>query len=76
MRKNKRMRRIIKRARMGKPREMYLLGLACDLGHPVPAHLNCAAYWMSLAADAGYAPAMDWVKDYFFDDNPTTQANS
>ena len=31
--------------------------------------LTKAAEWISAAAEAGYAPALDWIKDYFFDDD-------
>ena len=33
-------------------------------------------YWMNLAADAGYKRALDWLADYYFDDDAAVQAYS
>ena len=76
MSKSKKMRKLIKSAKMGNARSMYLLGLCCQLGKECEQDLNTAAQWMYCAADAGYEPAAQWVKDYSFDDSAAVQADS
>ena len=76
MGKTKKMRKLIKAAKMGKPYAMYQLGIAYQLGSERPQNMNEAAVWISDAAEAGYAPAIEWMKDYSFDDNACVQANS
>lgn len=69
MAKSKRLRTLIKQAKSGKPYAMYALGLWYQLGKEVPQDLQKAAEWISAAAEKGYAPAVEWVKDYAFADN-------
>lgn len=76
MHKSKRMRKIIKSAKMGKPYAMYQLGICYQLGKESELDLNKAAMWMQVAAEAGYEPAIQWLKDYYFDDNAAIQAAS
>lgn len=69
MAKSKRLRRLIKQAKMGKPHTMYALGLCYQLGKEVPQDMQKAAEWIFAAADEGYIPAIEWAKDYSFADN-------
>jgi len=74
--KTKKMRKLIKAAKMGKPYAMYQLGICYRLGRERPQDINEAATWISDAAEAGYAPAIEWMKDYSFDDNASVQAEA
>ena len=74
MRKTKKLRSLIKQAKMGKPYAMYELGIRYQLGRGRTQDLNEAANWISCAAQAGYAPAIEWMKDYYFDDDACVQA--
>ncbi len=76
MSKSKKMRKIIKSAKMGKPYAMYQLGICYQLGKERVQDMNEAAKWISDAAEAGYAPAIEWMKDYSFDDNAAVQAEA
>lgn len=76
MSKPKKFRILIKNAKMGKPTYMYRLGLCYQLGRDVPADLNEAAKWISAAAESGYEPAVEWMKDYAFDDDALVQSNA
>ena len=74
--KTKKMRKLIKAAKMGKPYAMYQLGICCQLGRGRPQDINEAAAWIADASEAGYAPAIEWMKDYSFDDNASVQAEA
>ena len=74
MSKSKKMRNLIKAAKMGKPYAMYQLGICYQLGRERVQDMNEAATWINRAAEAGYAPAIEWMKDYSFDDNAAVQA--
>ena len=74
MSKSKKLRTLIKQAKMGKPYAMYQLGICYQLGRGHTQDLNEAANWISCAAEAGYAPAIEWMKDYYFDDDACVQA--
>ena len=74
MSKSKKLRPLIKQAKMGKPYAMYQLGICYQLGRERTQDLNEAANWISCAAEAGYAPAIEWMKDYYFDDDACVQA--
>ncbi len=76
MGKTKKMRKLIKAAKMGKPYAMYQLGICYQLGRERPRDMNKAAAWIADAAEAGYAPAIEWMKDYSFDDNASVQAEA
>lgn len=73
MRKSKKMRRLVKAAKMGKPYAMYQLGICYQLGRECVQDMNEAAIWICNAAEAGYVLAIEWMKDYSFDDNATVQ---
>jgi len=74
--KTKKMRKLIKAAKMGKPYAMYQLGICYQLGRERPQDINEAEAWIADAAEAGYAPAIEWIKDYCFDDNASVQAEA
>ena len=74
MSRSKKLRTLIKQAKMGKPYAMYQLGICYQLGRERTQDLNEAATWISCAAESGYAPAIEWMKDYYFDDDACVQA--
>ena len=74
MSKSKKMRKLCKAAKMGKSYAMYRLGICYQLGNERVQDMNEAAMWINRAAEAGYAPAIEWMKDYSFDDNAAVQA--
>ena len=76
MGKTKKMRKLIKAAKMGKPYAMYQLGICYQLGRECKQDMNKAAAWIACAAEAGYAPAIEWMKEYYFDDNADVQSVS
>ena len=76
MSKSKKMRKLCKSAKMGKPYAMYMLGIRYQLGRECGQNMNEAAKWIGNAAEAGYAPAIEWMKDYSFDDNAAVQAQA
>ena len=77
MGKTKKMRKLIKAAKMGKPYAMYQLGICYQLGRERVQDINEAAVWIAAdAAEVGYAPAIEWIKDYTFDDNASVQAEA
>lgn len=76
MRKPKKLRKLIKAAKMGKTCAMYRLGICFETGTTTEKDLTKAADWISAAAEVGYAPALEWIKDYSFDDNALIQAES
>lgn len=76
MGKPKKIRKLLKAAKMGKPYAMYQIGICYEFGKYFSADINAAAEWISAAAAHFYAPAVEWMKDYSFDDNADVQANS
>ena len=76
MGKHKKMRKLCKAAKMGKPYAMYQLGICYQLGSECQQDMNKASAWIADAAEAGYAPAIKWIKDYTFDDNASVQAEA
>ncbi len=76
MKKTKKMRKLIKAAKMGKPYAMYQLGICYQLGKELPQNMFEAVAWILDAANTGYAPAIEWVQDYSYDDDAFVQANA
>ena len=76
MAKTKKMRKLCKAAKMGKPYAMYQLGICYQLGHGRVQDMHEAAAWIAASAEAGYIPAIEWMKDYYFDDNACVQAET
>ena len=76
MGKTKKMRKLIKAAKMGKPYAMYQLGICYQLGREREQDLSEAAALIADAAEAGYAPEIEWIKDYTFDDNASVQSEA
>lgn len=74
MSKSKKLRILIKQAKMGKPHAMYQLGICYQLGRERVQDMNEAAAWIVASAEAGYFPAIEWMKDYRFDDDARVQA--
>ncbi|MBE6548413.1 MAG: hypothetical protein E7667_06025 [Ruminococcaceae bacterium] len=75
MSKSKKLRRLVKQAKMGKPHAIYQLGICYQLGRCFPCDMNKAADLITAAAEREYAPAVEWLKDYYFDDDAYIQAN-
>ena len=73
MKKSKKLRTLIKQAKMGMPYAMYQLGICYQLGRGRVQGMNEAAAWIAASAEAGYIPAIEWMKDYYFDDNDCVQ---
>lgn len=67
---------ILKKAEHGDAEAMYLLGLEYDLGEVVERDEEEALFWMNRSADRGNKEALEWLKDYFFDDDAAVQAHS
>ncbi len=76
MGKPKKLKRLIKAAKMGNPYAMYRLGICFETGHLTGQDTQKAAMWIGKACELGYAPAVEWVNDYLFDDDPLVQAQS
>ena len=76
MKKSKKLRRLIKAAKSGKPYAMYRLGICFETGYMTDKNMSNAVKWISSAADAGYIPAKEWISDYVFDDNALMQSES
>ena len=74
MSKSKKLRTLIKQAKIGKPYAMYQLGICYQLGRGRTQDLNEAVAWIAASAEAGYIPAIEWMKDYYFDDDACVQA--
>ena len=76
MGKPKKLRRLTKAANMGKPYAMYRLGICFQTGTMTEQNKEKSARWIFAAAEAAYAPAMEWMRDYSFDDNAMVQTES
>lgn len=74
MSKSKKLRTLIKQAKIGKPYAMYQLGICYQLGRGRVQDMHEAVAWIAASAEAGYIPAIEWMKDYYFDDNACVQA--
>ena len=58
------------------PYAMYRLGICFQTGTMTEQNKEKSARWIFAAAEAAYAPAMEWMRDYSFDDNAMVQAES
>lgn len=76
MSKSKKMRKLIKAAKMGKPFAMYQLGICYETGRECRQDILEAAVWIAEAAEKGYGPAIIWMEDYQYDDDCLVQANA
>lgn len=76
MGKPKKLRRLIKAAKMGKPYAMYALGLRHAAGRGTAQDMTAAADWIAAAAAAGCPAAKAWIEDYTIDDDAWVQAES
>ena len=68
--------KLLKEAENGNAHAMYLVALEYELGNIVEENIDECIAWMNEAADLGHKDALDWLKDYYFDDDAGTQANS
>ncbi len=76
MKKNKKMRKLIKSAKMGKPYALYTLGICYETGRYVEGDMLMAKELISVSASMGYTPAVEWIRDYYFDDDAGVQAEA
>lgn len=76
MGKSKKLRKLIKAAKMRKPCAMYRLGICFETGTMTEKNADKAAWWISAAAETGYVQAKEWIEDYSFDDSALIQAES
>lgn len=74
--KKKEFEKLLQEAENGNAEAMYLVALEYELGIVVEKDMEEAIAWMNEAADLGHKDALDWLKDYYFDDDAGTQANS
>ena len=75
MSKPKKLRKLMKAAKMGKPSAMYHLGLCYQEGwHRLSQDQYEAADWIRAAAALGYGPAVQWAEEDGFDDSALVQA--
>ena len=63
-------------AQKGDVNAMYLVALEYELGEVVDEDIDEAVAWMNEAADRGHSEALDWLKDYYFDDDANVQSYS
>ena len=68
--------KLLKMAENGNAEAMYLVGLAYEAGDFVEADINEAVAWMKNAAELGNEEALDWLREYYFDDDAGVQAYS
>ena len=68
--------KLLKEAQEGNAHAMYLVALEYELGIVVEKDMEEAVAWMNEAADAGDKDAIDWLKDYYYDDDANVQAHS
>ncbi len=76
MGKPKKLRVLFKQAKMGKPHQMYALAMRYYEGCGLEEDMEQALFWMNQAAEAGCKRALDWLEDYYFDDDAAVQAYS
>ncbi len=74
MGKPKKLKKLMKAAKMGKPDAMYHLGLCYLEGwHCLPRDIYEAADWIRAAAQLDYGPALQWAEEEGFDDDALVQ---
>lgn len=66
MKKPKKLKKLIKGAKMGKPPAMYRLGLCYYSGSKVPEDKDRAVELIMAAAQKRYMLADEWMDDYVF----------
>ncbi len=76
MKKSRRIKKLIKAAKMGHPYSMYKLGLVYDVGEELPENPELALALIDAAAEMGCAGAIAWMEDYHFDDDARVQAEA
>ncbi len=76
MKKSKKIKALIKGAKMGKASAQYALGLAYEEGKSLPQSTERAIAWIGEAAAQGHEGAKAWLAEYYFDDDAFTQANA
>lgn len=76
MGKSKKLRKLMKSAKCGNSWAMYQLGICYETGRMTEQDMTKAADWMRCAANGGCFQAVEWIKDYMFDDDAGVQAES
>lgn len=67
---------LLAEAEGGNAEAMYLVGLAYESGESVEADGKKAIAWMERAAELENEKAVQWLKEYYFDDDAGVQAHS
>lgn len=77
-RRNKKLRKLLKAAGMGKHAALYDVGILFQTGRKIcgEPNLAAAAELMRDAAAAGDKRAEEWLRDYYFDDDAAVQAEA
>lgn len=77
-RRNKKLRKLLKAAGMGKHAALYDVGILFQTGRKIcgEPNLAAAAELMREAAAAGDKRAEEWLRDYYFDDDAAVQAEA
>lgn len=60
--------KLLKEAKGGDARAMYLVALEYENGEVVRADGEKALYWMNKSADLEDKDAYDWLRQYYFED--------
>ena len=68
--------KLLASAKRGDAEAMYLVGLEYESGDSVEADGDKALEWINDAADCGNKDAIAWLKQYYFDDDASTQSYS
>lgn len=74
--KTKKYRKLLKSAKSGSPDSLYRLGIYTYNGKYDFPDIGRAYSFIYASAQLGYKPAVDWIEDYYFDDDALTQSMS
>lgn len=67
---------LLKKAQNGDANAMYQVALCYEDGIVVEHNLDEAIAWMNSSADLGNLQAVDWLMEYYFDDDSGVQSQS
>ncbi|MBR2966881.1 MAG: sel1 repeat family protein [Clostridia bacterium] len=67
---------LLQKAQNGDANAMYQVALCYEDGIVVEYNLDEAIAWMNSSADLGNLQAVDWLMEYYFDDDSGVQSQS
>ncbi|MBQ2804370.1 MAG: sel1 repeat family protein [Clostridia bacterium] len=67
---------LLRKAQNGDANAMYQVALCYEDGIVVEYNLDEAIAWMNSSADLGNLQAVDWLMEYYFDDDSGVQSQS